>query len=476
MRYSISSFLLLATVANAIGGDFDNTIYEQYKLDTLKYSYPQLSLYYGLNHHHNTSQNFQGDSVHFESREFNSDLDLKGNFYNYFESESRKRSFTIKSIWQVDIRDVNMTSNEERSSIRDYKWLTYDMLYADQFYFSGSPQWSWGVHAQLSGLIDKRNSNSETIGPNYENYSDQISQYFEQEHYLGFNIGRGKVRNVTSVHRALQVIDRLEDIGVPTEGLTASDVLQIAHALDTKDVFSRLHYRSGKKFWEYVAKELNSVGISIDELDTYSTLHVIEAVNLLHHSRYSGQEWAVGSRIQYHKNFSQYQEYDKFDSLVTEFESWDEDIYFLLNPTFSLYRPLSLNTSLNFNAELLAGPAINSKSDYNQQYSLGLNSALQYDLTDRFMASISGQYDFTRWNYNETLSNYSPDFDKIRNQFTTIATLKYYLIDIAHISLTYTHKIGGDGYIDRELSPDEKWRNGYLVVSLTYGPGSPSVY
>jgi len=122
---------------------------------------------------------------------------------------------------------------------------------------------------------------------------------------------------------------------------------------------------------------------------------------------------------------------------LSDSDDWQETSYILINPTYQWDRPLSLKAALRLKAEILAGPALNSDAIYNQQYSLLLSSSYQYDITDRMMSSLVGEYSFNRWNYNKAADSWNREYDLLRHQATAIASFKYYLIDQASIDLSY---------------------------------------
>ncbi len=477
MKNLNSSASLLFLCEFVLGGEFDHTIYDQYRIAPLRYSYPQLRLDYRLEHGKTDENYWQGDSVDYDSKNLYSDLDLKGHYYIYFESEKRVRSIVLYSKIRSDLNDRETITDREDNSEQRTKSFAYSYDYAEIFYL-GPNNWHLGFEGGISGIRASNHGINESIRETSENYNNVKTTQAYQEHDVALTVGKGRVRNVTGIHRALQMLDRLEEQGVDVPEISPEDVVRIAQALDSRDKYSRLFYRSGKVYWQHVASMFDSLGISLNDLDVYSTLYLTESVALLHHPRYTGSRWKLGTRIQYRKDLRETSRFNKSDSLLSENELWDESIYLLINPSYLWHRPLSLKASVSFSADLLAGPAIGKRSEYNQQYSLNLSSKYQYDISDRLMTSIEGSYGYSRWNYNSNYndSRWNPEFDVLKHQFNIYSSFKYYIFDYAHVDMSYAYGISSNRYDERELPPNENYYNGTFRITLTYGPRSPSIY
>ncbi len=472
-QFTYFSLLLLFLSSSLTGAEFDLSLYDQYRIDTVKYSYPQFKLNYQSDQDNLYLKNHRlgsGDLITYSRDYDQSVLNLNGAYYNYFESESRVRSVSLTATIQNNSSGVKTKSSYKENSQYNTRNLAFTLSYSDQFYLKTNPGWYLGVSGRLSNHRNSSEYTDKQIGSTstYSYYNNQINQDGTQNHFLDLQVGRGRVRDVTNIHRALLVLNRLEELGVATEALSSGDVVRLAQALDTKDEYTRLHYRSAKYYWQHLESVLDTLGIPTDNLTLYSTLYLTEAVNLLHHARYSGAKWSVGSSMDYSKNYNERKTYDKADSLLTNNRSWKEDNFLMLVLSYSWMRPVSMNATLGFNSDLSVGPSMNASSSTNQKYSLSLGAGGQYDITDRVMASINGQYSMSRVNSRNL------DYDELFHDFITTISLKYYLIDQAYIDLSYTCDYTVTKYIDRELPPDTNYFNGEVLISFIYSPRSPS--
>jgi len=298
MKHLTSVILILLLMSlSLLGTDFDYTIYDQYRIDTLRYAYPQLRLDYERYGHHQDRQNWQGDSIDYELNERNSNLHLTGRYYRYFQSEARVHSLVLYSSLRHDNRDQEIHSDQEQSSDRDLDNFSYDFKVSEYRYLGGGNNWHVGLDARLVVSRNRNNLVSELNQSGYEqfNHDDRLQGY--QDHYLALKFGTGRIRNVTGLHRVLLMLERLEEMGVALPELAPDDVVRLAQALDTKGKYSKLYFRSGKVYWAHVAQVFQDLGASIDDLGLYESLNFTEAASLLHFERYVGASWWIGTRL-----------------------------------------------------------------------------------------------------------------------------------------------------------------------------------
>ena len=167
----------------------------------------------------------------------------------------------------------------------------------------------------------------------------QYSNY--QDHNLSLILGKGRLRNVTGIHKANLLLQRYEEKSDKPPNLDPEQIIHLAQTLESQKKFSRLYYRSRKEFWKIVGETLDSLGLSLDELDLYSTLYLTESTNLLHHPRYVGSRLEIISTLQYEKRNTENSYHDKSDSVLSKNEDWEEDIYLLLKPSYTFSTGLS---------------------------------------------------------------------------------------------------------------------------------------
>ena len=457
--------LLLAGLSCTFAGDFNHNIYSEYRLMELHYVVPQAKLSYRYNHENYTENNYWNDSLTYSSDQMNSNLSLGLRLNLYEESEANVRDIILQTTLYHNVRDAEYIDDPQRVEEFSVRAMSYNFNLSDDWYFNRS-NWATSIDFGFSGNNAHYSNSRERIYSNSSSFYKDVTKARGQDHYLEAGIGSGRVRNVTSVHRALQLVKHLEDQGVDVSTMTSDEVIRLAQALESKQKYAALHFRYNKYYWEHIAAVMDTLGYSLDDLDVYTTMYLNEVTNQLHFGRSVGARWEVGGRLQYAKEYRSGSSFDKTDSLLSEYWDWQEDIYFLIHPQFSWYRPLSLNTQVSFYIGLLGGPSVNERSEHDQQLSLDLGGGYQYDITDRLMFSSTLSYEHNRWN---------SDRDAYEDQLKADLSFKYYIFDLAHLEMAYYYNYWNSTYRDLDFPPDATHQNGTFQIILSYGPSSPSV-
>lgn len=466
--YSILIVLIISTAALP-GNEFDYTIYNQYRIAPLHYSYPQIRINYDLNHYQLQIPYNSSDSLYRDMKQFNSDLGIYGTYYDYFESEKRNRSYYVRLSTADNTISENIIQDGETGYEYTESQISYNIRYSDRFYF-GSRSRHWGVEASVSGYSATASRINDYAQPPFDYYIKVNSKTQSQNHYFILQLGSGRVRNVTSLHRALLLTDRLRVRTNQQFNLTADEMVRIAQAIDSNKKYSSLYYRSSKEYWKHIAGTFDTLGISLDDLDVYSTLYLAESVDLLHHPRYTGFRYDLNFKLQYNKYCTLYQTYNDLDSLTNESDDTTEELFLLINPSITYYRPLSFRSTINLNANISAGPSVNSQAQSRQLYTASISTKYLYDITDKVMASLSGSYNYTQTNSNDE------NFHLQKHIGIFECVFDYFIIDLAYLDISYNYSYSVKNYDHRQLLPKTTTGDGTFKIAFVYGPKSPSIY
>lgn len=457
--------LMMLVISFSYSGDYDPSIYDKYRIKELSYTVPQFQISSTFHHDIDHIDNIDDNSNDFDRTQFIWSTRARLSFNHYYESEKRIIN-TIISAYRDDykrkLNQIDSGTLDDKSESLNYNIFGHHsrILYAehsDAFIY-------WGASVNTNSHTDfiERESNSEYWGYYYK--EEYLSQ--NQSDQLELSYGSGRVRDVTSLHKALLLIDRLKETHPEAVAMSEDNVLELAQALEGRKGFVAQYYRYNKYYWESVSSVFDSIGYSIDNLDMRTALYINEAINLLHFSRYQGSHWRIGVQLSYEKFAGAYSSYDQNDQILSEWDEYDEGIYFLINSSYSWYKPLSFKSQVSFLANLSAGPGIDPTPEYYQRYELNCVAGYQYDVTDKMMLSSEVDYCYNRWNGTDAL---------YRNELLFNQSINYYIIDNFHLNLEYKYGIIQSNEIGVNLPQDFRNIDNRVTLSLTFGPTSPNM-
>ncbi len=460
------SLLLTLFLGLAAGEEFDVKLYGQYRIKALSYTVPQLRLTSNLTSDTYHRDNYIGESTDYDKTD--KQLGLTTTFWlgHYAESEARTISSGLKAFLRNREYKRNYSYTHEVSNHQNSLDYYLDADYTGSWYFKDTNRYlglasSFYFHSQSSSSVYK-----DTDASN-EYYEERKNHFRSQVHALTFSCGSGRIREVTSVHRALLLIDRLKASHPELGQINESGVIEIARTLESRKKFSALHYRYNKYFWGALESVFDSLGYNIADMDMYTSLYVNEALSLLHYQRYWGSKWNLGLKVEYEKNSQSDAQYEQDGTVLNDGSDWNESIFVLVNPSYSWYQPESFQSQLHFNLGLSAGPGVDPTPQYTQKYAVNSTLGYQYDVTDKIMISSQLEYHYSRWNGKNDLYRHDLFFNP---------DLKYYILDFAYIDIGYTYRLMSDKQLETDLPANPVSHDNQLMITFTFGPSSPNVH
>lgn len=455
MRHFWGIQILLTICTGVIfGQDFDVSLYGKYRLKTLSYSRPRITLLGGINSNEYHREHAGMDSVvQTDEKSDHASLtsDLRWEWYK--ESEIRSTSFDVQGGFAPSYSNRQYKSDRTMDKVFDYRIQVY---YGDFWYRHGSDQLYLGVTSNLRLNGESRVQEQKSF--DYNEYSER--QQREQDYTIGLTVGKGRIRDVMPVHRALLLIDRLTETYPSLSTLSESDVIAIAQALNSKKKYNALHYRPDKYFWRHIESVFDSLGYNLSDMNMYQTLYVQEATSLLHYGRLYGAKFGLNFGIGYGKDYSESIGRTENDSILYKYINWSETAHLVLSPSYVWYRPLSFKSQVYSSVSLRLSPTNQDKQVYNLTSWLGY----QYDVTDRIMAATTLQYWYDR-------INDSPG--SIYQNLRLTSSIRYYLIDFAYIQFQYSFEYHANKDINTVYPSADDTHKHSFTINLTFDPASP---
>ena len=302
VKYIILLIIVLFTT-NLICQRLDTSVYDKYRIRELKYITPQLTVDL---HHYNTSTDEENSNIYNLDRQHDnesSQVQFDFLYKVYHESEQKISTFSIRPSVVV-LKNRNNYAYNDTTLFDNYRSKTYTgNIYVEKnisSYFNQTP-WFSGVNVNLSNYFYQNESESDDDNPTY--YRKNTDKQYEQSYNLNLNGGYGRLRDVTSVHKALMMERRMQELKVIESELNPEEIILIAQALESNKKYSLLNYRSQKEHWRHVETVLDSMDISLDDLDFWSTSYLMEVTDLIHFNRFTGSKWEIGIIFDYNNYY-----------------------------------------------------------------------------------------------------------------------------------------------------------------------------
>jgi hypothetical protein len=244
----------------------------------------------------------------------------------------------------------------------------------------------------------------------YSCYSDYEANHRTYEATILAGFGKGKVRDITPVIRALRFKKRYNSLG--KSNLTDQEIENLAEVMATYSGYSYVYDRSSKKFWNAA---FNTLGNKMVEMDGYETFFVTEALSEQVGSRLEGSD--VNFNIQYTRveenNDGKYYDY----------------VYSYAGPVLQarVYSNLSTRYQISFDLEASYLFGISDLKPFENVFLSVLNHSQLFTITDRLIYTFNGY--LTTQNYNYEVGDNKGFIVEIFNDFS------YYLEDNLTLSL-----------------------------------------
>ncbi len=234
------------------------------------------------------------------------------------------------------------------------------------------------VFYSLKSDINVYMSDSKQEGE-YRNPSRSYNGMKTQDYNFYFGFGLGKIRNVTSVVSAIRFQERLKQINLLENNFSNETIENLAQQFSRQNYFSAVHVRPNKYFWQSIDNSLSKEGISLNGLNMYSSAYLMETLNEIRFLRQEGCMAGFYLQLNYQNTYQAYADNHQID----------EEFFTLGNAYLAFSHQLNLNSQINFNLSLSAGPNVIAHPEAKQLYSLDANSSYSYEITDKLVTSVN---------------------------------------------------------------------------------------
>lgn len=465
----VKSIIIVATLITSIvaASDFDQNVYSQYRIKELSYTVPQFKIDGYLDQDNDFFDEYVGDTLDYHRIEKYFRLSTTSLLHHYFESEDRVISTGLRIYRYRRNSDFHYDSYRISDRGSHLVRTDIDFNFTGRFYPFSSNLF---LRSSLDSYrhVNRDESTQEVLELTSEVPSSERTTGLavEQDVELGLGIGFGRVRNVTSVHQAILIFNKLHKIFPEMPETSLEALIATAQTVQSRKYFLANHYRYNKYFWESLSLVLDSLGYEVSEMDPESVFFVNESMSEIHYSRYIGCRWDVNVHVNYNKLANEHMDYGNQDTLLNSESEWREDSYIAINPQFEWFLPTSLKSQYHFTAGLLAGPTLQTDRIYSQKYIFESSLGYKYDISDRLSFANTIAYRYQQRNGDTMTFDSSWSFNPV---------FKYYLIDYAYISLDYKFSHLKDNVLQEDPPKYRRFRDNRILLTLTLGPSSPSV-
>ncbi len=250
--------------------------------------------------------------------------------------------------------------------------LSTDFTY-DNYINGGNTFYSAGATINVY-MNDNKTNISGSSTQNYYNGTKTQSYVFS----LGAGIG--KLRNVTPVVSAIRFQERLKQLNMLNNNLSDGTIEDLAGRFYRQTYYGQVYDRPGKYFWRSVEKALAADGVSLNGLNMYAANYLMETVNEVRFLRQEGFRTAVNLNFDYSNNY-----YTSGGANYT----LSEQFFLMANAYINYSTQIDLNSQFSFDISLDGGPNLLAAPVYKQKYELNADAGYDYEITDKFVTSVS---------------------------------------------------------------------------------------
>ncbi len=370
----------------------------------------------------NTSLNFNSSK-----QDYTDDPNVNSNYhsnfgyglhpYYYLLKESENKYFNIKAnisgSYSRSYSEYHYPTDPSFSSDKNNTYSTNIILnFINNNYLNNS-----NVFYSLKSDIDVYMSDSKYEG-NYMTISNNYSGMKTQNYNFSFGVGIGKIRNVTHVVSAIRFQERLKQINLLDKNLSNETIEELAQQFSRQNYFSDVHVRPGKYFWQSIDNSLSKDGVALNGLNMYSSSYLMETLNEIRFLRQEGCMGGFNLQFNYQNTFQSNGNSHQID-----------EEFFTLGNVFIMYsHQLNLNSQVNINLSVSAGPNVIAQPEARQFYSLDAGAGYNYELTDRLVTSLSEQFGLE-------FQNKTVQQKILTNNF--VASVNYFVEDNLSLNFNY---------------------------------------
>jgi hypothetical protein len=425
-------------------GNTDPSVFTKYRIPETILNLASIN----TNFTFNSSKNSQSYADSYGSSDFYSDYNSDLTY-----SLSPKYSYLNERDDQIFSFNANFNGsynwkNEKLSSdVYDYdnKTITFDLgvsssyskyLNPDELFFSVSSNMVFNIKDRY---MDHQVNHFNTFydGEKLQNYNL----------FLGF--GFGKIRNVTPVVSAIRMQERLKQLNLLNNDLSEDIINDLAMQFSKSGYYDSIYNRAEKYFWQDIENVLAKDGISLKGLNQFGSSFLHDVTKEIRFLRSEGLAAGVNMQLNY---------FNHFISVTSDANKIYEQFNIMGNAYLNFSHQLSLNSQIGGNISLSGGPNIIKRSDYKQNYSVGLNLGYDYELTDRFVLSCKNTLSLLFVNQKNPETQL-----KILNNNLSLS-LDYFIEDMVSLNATYSLQ-----YSEEKYQSNKSTNNiNNILIGITY--------
>ncbi len=405
-------------------GNTDPSVFTKYRVPETSLS----SLYLNTNFIYNSSNYISKTMDAFgealvQNNDFQSNLvyNLTPRYYYLNEKDDRQFSLSLNILGEYSCRSRKQSPEEQTLNDKSLKTvLDFSTSYLN-YPSSGDLFFSM---ASIVNVNIEENNNDISSPP----YNTMYSNTKIQDYNVLFGLGFGKIRNVTSVVTAIRIQERLKQLNLLNSDLPENAINDLAQQLSKSSYYSTVYTRNEKYFWKDVEDVLAKDGVSLKGLNQYSSSYLHEALSEVRFLRREGFIYGINTRL-YYSNIYNSEEDNPYKI--------HETCSILGNAYLEYSHQLNLNSQIRGNLTLSGGPNLINVEPTIQDYEIGIGLGYDYELTDRFVISVSN--DFSASFYNQ---KYGQSQRKIMSNEASLS-LNYFIEDQIAVNATYSYNYYG---------------------------------
>jgi hypothetical protein len=346
----------------------DHDLVKQYKLPDWGYSQIELELsgYSRLNR----EDHFPGGYGTDRNEDISARIRFRPNYYRVFQSE--KLNYSLQANLSSAIYYNEDVYPNERIQ-RDYDNGAHISSYFNKYFKND--------YFYYTSIGSRYYYNEKNYSENYSN-NDRLDRGIESN--LSVGIGKGRVRDVSPVFKALRLRERIEALN-KGHTLNEEQVKNIAAKFALYPKFSSLYDRYEKYFWAEIGPEL---GEEIENLPVAETIYLTEVMKEYIRRR-QGNEVVIGieTRQNYEKDRFNYNA--NYETITEEYFAGPFFRYERVN-NFNLNYQIEFSTNLSYLFKFTSNTELEQRFDLEDDFrndsslNLSFSNRHYYQITDRF--------------------------------------------------------------------------------------------
>ncbi len=401
MRTIFLAFIILLVSSLELKGQVsigfsDSSNFQQlidYRLPSWGYS--QFSINSGglnVNGQKTNRSNTQGrydknrETQELTSSNFSERFSISPSYFRYEESEQRILQISTSANFTHRFQESNSTTLEEEEEDRDSETRSFDNNFSYAFNANYSQYLSDRIflNGSLYGNVGYRFGRYKS-----DNYNNGLQKSNTNRRNISFDpsigIGFGRIRNVTTVLRAIRLKERYQV--VTGQSLSDAEILKTAEQFTKYPAYTQTYDRPEKYFWGDMSSIINN---KLDQLGAYDLFFLEDVFDEQLGARFEGAE--VLLTVGYRYDNSLQNRDDKVEENRNEMRQFSIQRVADLAMDANIYKNLDLKNQVHIGFRNAGLFPLERKDNFAWQFRSEIGLSWLYILTDR-------------WNINNTLAS-----------------------------------------------------------------------